>query len=204
MQEESTRISREDALENIGEVVNHVERAHRLLASLHETPPAQRWMIPFPMAVFGTLRAGFRNHHLMQLGRIADRKLAFLPHFRARQIDLVFHSGASAPFEVFFYEPADWQMMIEPVERLEGFAPTGPRTGSYHRTLAWLSLLSDDFRHPAYEPAMLEAERDLAIPAATWSEYDRVPCWIYSALAQNQRASERPDSPLIWDDVVYR
>lgn len=183
--------------------IDHIEHARLLLESLPGTPPVERWSMPFPMAVFGTLRAGFCNHHLMQLGRIAARRLAFLPHFRARQIDLVYHLGASAPFEIYFYEPTEWQMIIEPIERLEGFAPTGPRTGSYHRTLAWLSLLPDDFRHPAYELAMLEWERDLEIPPATWSEHPRVPCWIYSSLAQNQRAREQPESPLIWDEVVY-
>ena len=182
---------------------DYLDQARRLLASLDATPPAQRWQMPFPMAVFGTLRAGFRNHHLMQLGRIAARQLAFLPHFRACQIDLVFHAGASAPFEIYFYEPADWQAVIDPVERLEGFSPHGPRTGSYHRSLAWLSLLPDEFQHAAYAPAMLEAERDLELKPASWPQYDRVPCWIYSSIAQNERAREMPDSPIIWDGVVF-
>src|SRR5262245_24135553 len=111
---------------------DYLEQAHRLLALLPGTPAAQRWSIPFPMAVFGTLRAGFRNHHLMQLGRAASVKRAFLPHFRARQIDLVFSPNSSAPFEIYFYEPAEWEAVISPVDDLEGFVAQGNGTGSYH------------------------------------------------------------------------
>src|SRR5262249_27294325 len=137
--------------------------ARELLAKLATTPAAARWHLPFPMGVFGTLRAGFRNHHLMQLGDITERRPAFLPHFKARQIDLIFHPGASAPFEIFGYAPDQWPLMIDAVDRLEGFAPAGPSTGSYQRTLAWLTLLPPDFAHPAYAAELLDAERDLGL-----------------------------------------
>src|SRR5437899_1624417 len=103
--------------------VDYLEESRRLLEALAATPPAQRWQLPFPLAVFGTLRAGFRNHALMQLGRIIGKRLAFLPHFRARQIDLVCHPGGSAPFEIYFYAHEDWTAVIDPVDRLEGFVP---------------------------------------------------------------------------------
>lgn len=183
---------------------NHLEDARRLHERLAGTPPRERWELPFPLAVFGTLRAGFRNHALMQLGPVAACRRAFLPHFRARQIDLICHPRASAPFEVYCYDPAAWAAVIDPVDRLEGFAAPGSPAASYHRSLAWLYLLPAEFTHPMFGPDMLEGERDLGLDPASWPTYERLPCWIYSSVRQNTHALSRPDSPIIWDGIVYR
>jgi gamma-glutamylcyclotransferase (GGCT)/AIG2-like uncharacterized protein YtfP len=184
-------------------IPDHPEQARRRLASLALTPAERRWQLPFPLGVFGTLRAGFGNHHLLQPDRAAGRRRAFLPHFRARELGLHFHPGASAPFEIYFYQPADWRAVIGPVDQLEDFAPPGSETAEFHRTLAWLALLPDGFEHPAFT-VPLEEERDLHIAPSAWAEHERVPCWIYSNIRANRRAAALADAPIIWDNVVRR
>ena len=172
-----------------------------LPADWAESSPLQRWRQPLPLAVFGTLRAGQRNHHLMQATPIVATRRAFLPHFRAEGIELYFHADGSAPFEIFWYDPAGWEEVLGPVEALEEFQP-GIVTNGYHRSLAWLSLLPADFDHPAFA-CELELSRDLGLAPAAWAGFERVPCWIYSNLAQNRLAQQHGAAPLIWDGVVF-
>jgi hypothetical protein len=130
--------------------------------------------------------------------------LGFLPQFVACGIELVYRQGSSAPFEIYFYDPASWQNMIGPVDLLEDFCPGRDGRGNYQRSLAWLYLLPDDFHHAAYAADLYGIDRDLAIDSRSWGQFERLPCWIYSSVTQNRLAAAGPDSPLIWDDVVYR
>jgi len=166
-----------------------------------DTPPLLRWQLPLPLAVFGTLRAGQCNHHLLRSAPIRATYRAFLPHFRAEGIELYFHAHTCAPFEVYCYDAVGWEQVLGPVEALEEFRP-GEITTGYHRTLAWLHRLPADFDHPAFAVA-LEQPRDLALPPAFWRGCERSACWIYSSLAQNRLARAHGDGPLIWDGVVY-
>jgi hypothetical protein len=162
------------------------------------------WQLPFPMGVFGTLRAGCRNHALMQTRPVAKQQRGFLPHFAARAIGLHYRTGACAPFEIYGYSASDWQAMILPVDELEEFRPGMVDPDGYHRTLAWVYLLPEQFDDPIYDVALLPEERDLRIAARLWSTYERVPCWIYSGIAQNRAAAAQRESPIIWDGVTVR
>jgi len=184
--------------------VNHAapfEYAHSLLGQLELTPALERWSLPFPLAVYGTLRQGFRNHHLMQRGPITHHCRAFLPHFFARDIELFFRQESTCPFEIFVYEPAAWRAVMPPIEQLEEFIPGRIMEGGYHRTLAWLSVLPDDYQHPAFS-SELPAERDLRIETEQWQLYVRVPCWVYLSVPQNRLAAGVAESPIIWDGVT--
>ncbi|MBL8797872.1 MAG: hypothetical protein JNM56_28500, partial [Planctomycetia bacterium] len=172
-------------------------------AVFEHTPPAERWALPFPLAVFGTLRVGFRNHHLMMRAPVAHHARACLPHCYARDIELYFRAGSSAPFEIFVYEPDAWRAVMPNIEALEEFVPGRFQEGGYYRTLAWLHLLPADFTHPAFD-AELAAERDLRIEPAQWQQAERVPCWVYSSLEQNRRLRSVGDAPLIWDGMTER
>lgn len=177
--------------------------AHALLAQLAQTPPGERWALPFPLAVYGTLRQGFCNYHLMQRSPYFHHCRAFLPHFYARGIELFCRENATCPFEIFCYEPAGWAHLLPPIEELEEFQPGVVQEPGYHRTLAWLYLLPDDYLHPAYQ-CDLPVERDLRLERAQWPRHTRVPCWVYSSLPQNRLAAALDESPLIWDGVVKR
>jgi gamma-glutamylcyclotransferase (GGCT)/AIG2-like uncharacterized protein YtfP len=195
--------------------------ANGLLESLSED--AKSYHLPFPMAVFGTLRKGCGNHVLMGSGeesgwrsfrgdyRYATRLRAFLPHFAAQGIHVFFKEKSSCPFEVFTYDPESWHQMIPNVDALEGFSPgsKSSRAGwgeyGYNRTLAYLHILPEDFKHrlfPEKGRPDLQETRDLKIPPEQWGEYPRLPCWIYSSGRENAFVVNQIDNayPLIWYD----
>lgn len=157
----------------------------------------ERWHLPFPMGVFGTLRTGQWNNHRMHVGEVADTYKAFMPHFIARGLGISFNRDSSAPFEIFCYSPQQWKKMIGGVDLLEGFNPRRqPSEYGYYRTLAWLHVLPEDFEHRLFRKVRLDATRDLRIPPAEWGKYERVPCWIYSSLHENKLAAET--GTIIW------
>lgn len=169
---------------------------------------AERWKVPFPMGVFGTLREGQGNNHRMYRGKIARHQKAFLPNFIARSLSILFNKDSVAPFEVFFYpNQKEWNKMIPSVDSLEGFSPeyhdgdfidenteADARMG-YHRTLVWLHLLPEDYDHPIYHQD-LWGRRDLKIPSEEWNQYEKIPCWVYSSISQNVLA--KTTQTLIW------
>lgn len=174
-------------------------RARRLLSGFDAAAGAERWAVPFPLAVFGTLRAGLRNHGHMQRGRIQAQCRAFLPHFVARGLELYCRRSASAPFEVYFYDASDWHQVIAETDELEDFDPAQQPAAGYHRSLAWLRVLPAEFDARAYDPEWIDDERDLEIEPARWPEFAQVPCWVYSSLEQNRLVSGFRDTPIIWD-----
>lgn len=152
---------------------------------------------PFPMAVFGTLREGEGNNRLMRMnGTPSGIARAFLPNFVAVGISLQGQPGASAPFEIFHYEPEEWNKMISRVDGLEGFSFNGRHVADtwYLRTLAMLRILPDGDTTPF--PTLRQAtRRNLGIPQDQWENYQEIPCWIYS----NPQANETSGAyPVIW------
>jgi gamma-glutamylcyclotransferase (GGCT)/AIG2-like uncharacterized protein YtfP len=175
-----------------------------LLAKFSELTSLDRWHLPFPMGVFGTLRENQYNNHRMHRGDIALHRKAFMPHFIAHGLSINYSKDSSAPFEVFFYKPDQWSKMIPGVDSLEGFRPDNVddpwsvRYG-YFRTLAWLRLLPADFDHSLFEPKRLgdlPRSRNLNIPTDQWDNYERVPCWVYSSRHQNEAAAN--SGTVIW------
>ena len=184
-----------------------VLQAKALLLKFEKTK--DEWFMPFPMGVFGTLRKGWGNDPLMHRGKVAAWTRAFLPHFTASGLTIHCTEGGSAPFEIYFYNKAEWDKMIPSVDRLEGFHPQyldERRPGEwadygYHRTLVWLSLLPEEFaEHPPYMGRGRGSwgERNLEIGTATWKDYDRVPCWVYSNGKANREVKKLEGNPLIW------
>jgi hypothetical protein len=188
----------DNLVHELAAAANAADEQRRLSSWLAATAAEKVWRLPFPMGVFGTLRAGCRNHALMRAQPIAKQQRAFLPQFAAREIGLHFRPGASAPFEIYGYAADAWHALIPAVDELEEFRPGHIDPTVYHRTLAWLYLLPEPFDHPMYDLAMLPHERDLQIDVQG-SNYDRLPCWIYSGIEQNRLAATRADSPIIWD-----
>lgn len=197
-----------------------VESAKALLTKFEKASGAERWGLPFPMGVFGTLRMGCGNDRLMYCnGKYHDHQKAFLPHFYGEGLSISCEENACCPFEIYFYEPEEWDKMIPRVDSLEGCYPMAERAMSkgdygYYRTLAWLHILPDNFS-PLFNNCngkKVEVEergyrrggtelwnrRDLEIGKESWKEYDRVPCWIYSSLGQNKKAKKLDPSPIIW------
>lgn len=170
-----------------------------------------KWNVPFPMAVFGTLRAGWGNHYLMgtkdgERPRFKSHHKAFLPHFVATGLSIKYSPDSSAVCEVYTYDAENWARMIPNVDGLEGFRPGRERhySGGYHRTLMNLHILPDDFQSPFYENERgygrgWGSVRDLQIPKTEWGNYPKVPCWIYSSVYQNQECLIESDTPFIWD-----
>jgi hypothetical protein len=180
-----------------------IQEALDLLERSKELPTPDRWGLPFPMGVFGTLRKNQSNNRRMHAGRVGLHRKAFMPHFVAQGLSIKFNKDASAVFEVFFYTPDEWKLMIPGVDALEGFRPSDVsdkqdqwREFGYWRTLAWLHLLPEDYKHPLYEEDVWHNQRNLQIDPATWSQYPRIPCWVYSSISQN-RASKETDT-VIW------
>lgn len=178
--------------------------AIKLLAESRELSPELRWDLPFPMGVFGTLRKGRGNAYRMERGHIGGHFKAFMPHFIAHGLSITFKQGASAPFEIYAYTPENWKKMIPGVDALEGFSPAyATRNRQYHfgyyRTLAWLHVLPDAFSHNLFdEGRRLDATRDLELPVDEWSQYERVPCWVYSNIHGNAASREADVDTVIW------
>lgn len=190
-----------------------------LIADFKHRPFDERWTVPFPMGVFGTLRQGWGNHWLM--GRKKSKLVlpgepthcyeahykAFMPHFVAQGLSIHYSPGSSAVFEVFAYDPENWQKMIPRVDRLEGFLPEdahNKRSWGYHRTLTWMQILPADFTHDQFDTAnRWGGKRDLQIPVAEWKNYPKIPCWVYSSVAENVLSAEAKKSPVIWDGVTF-
>lgn len=155
--------------------------------------------IPFPMGVFGTLREGQYNHHLMRLGTFYKSQKAFMPNFVAEGLSLKAKAKATAPFEVYFYNREEWNKIIERVDALESFSPRmaglpGSDTwsyGGYYRTLSYLHILPDEYDLPTD----LWGERNLGIPENEWEKYERIPCWVYSNRKNNSICN---GYPIIW------
>jgi gamma-glutamylcyclotransferase (GGCT)/AIG2-like uncharacterized protein YtfP len=168
--------------------VDHFADAVKLL----QNSPERDFDLPFPMGVFGTLRKGCGNDYLMRRGEVSLHRKAFMPHFLARGLSISFNNGSSAPFEIYCYTQDNWNKMIKGVDALEGFSPNRIEYHSYgyFRTLAWLHLLPEDFSHKLYEGKWLGDSRDLKIPQEQWSQYDRVPCWVYSNKRGNEMANK--------------
>lgn len=172
-----------------------LQEANQILTNAHDLEPHKRWTLPFPMGVFGTLRESQCNNRRMHRGKVAAHFKAFMPHFVAHGLSISFKQGGCAPFEAFFYEQSEWDAMIPGVDSLEGFTPprnnedTG-RWWGYFRTLAWLHILPNDFDHELFSDVDLGMLRDLNLKEDTWSQYERVPCWVYSSKKQNEAAKD--------------
>jgi gamma-glutamylcyclotransferase (GGCT)/AIG2-like uncharacterized protein YtfP len=178
-----------------------IDDAVALLETGNKLPENERWSLPFPMGVFGTLRQGRGNNYLMHHSKVSGYARAFMPHFIASGLTIYHSPNASAPFEVFYYEGVDWGKMIPSVDSLEGFSPSSERDsrwGGYYRTLAWLHVLPKEFKHELYETVSLGTSRDLRIDSKTWTEYTRILCWVYSSRNQNKAAEDAKLSPVIW------
>ena len=173
------------------------------------TGNVNRWMVPFPMGVFGTLRKGWGNTRLMGFHNgpyeyISHHK-AFLPHFVAVGLAIHHEEGASAVFEVFTYDPENWTAMIPRVDSLEGFSPrlSHTRRSWYHRTLVSLRVLPDEFEHEEFcgrgSGGGWRDKRTLDIPMDDWDKYPVLPCWVYSSVEENTASKKSSDTPIIWD-----
>ena len=178
-----------------------IVEACRLLETSRDLQKSQRWYLPFPMGVFGTLREGQWNNGRMHNGKVEVHKMAFMPHFVAHGLSISFRKNSSAPFEIFFYRPEEWEKIIGSVDSLEGFSPRRALTHKYgyYRTLAWLNMLPNDFKHYLFSKSnnLLDGERDLKIPIKEWDKYERVPCWVYSSVFQNEKSTQF--DTIIWE-----
>ena len=187
-----------------------------LIGRFREEQGVKKWDVPFPMAVFGTLRQGWSNHHLM--GSKLSQRIqtdargvfylqhykAFLPHFTAVGLSLKYQEEATAPCEVFTYDPLNWRMMIPRVDGLEGFTPG--TSFFYHRTLVWMHILPKTYKHDFFNVGAhrdrYREERCLGIPVLDWMKYPRMPCWIYSSAVENEKSQDAKKTPIIWDGVA--
>lgn len=165
---------------------------------------AERFNVPFPIAVFGTLRhipENQGNGWLMHQREPIAHKRAFLPHFSSSGISLFFKEGAAGLFEAFFYTPEDWADVIPAVDRLESFRPTNPARSYYQRTLVEIMILPNDHSEESYQKSIRHwDDRDLRIPSAEW-DYPRIPAWVYSNHEANEQCLTQlspATSPILW------
>ncbi len=183
-----------------------ITEANKLLEAFQTAETKDRWEMPFPMGVFGTLRDGHGNNRLMHRAEIGLHVRGFMPHFIAHGLSISFRKNATAPFEAFFYRPEEWKKMIPSVDSLEGFSPTWAERQDYgyYRTLAYIHLLPASYEHNLFPPPdqrgwrSLGADRDLQIPPEQWGQYERVPCWVYSSKTSNKMAIEAGVDTVIW------
>lgn len=183
-----------------------------LMAKFNEaTDPLAKWDVPFPMAVFGTLRANQGNHPLMGLlvgqesqgevrnawGRpLSDARYGrvmktVLPNFAADGIHLVAWPGNCVFFEVYVYDTENFTKVLPRIDGLEGFRPGDADRSWYFRTLVNLRVLPDDFPTPERLGAVLDLPADIESLAI-------VPAWIYSSKQENERSLAVPGTPITW------
>lgn len=178
----------------------------RLQAFFTSPNDVSRFDWPFAMGVFGTLRQNCGNNRRMHAGKVTSVARAFLPHFKAEGLHVFYERDASAPFEVFEYEPAEWGRMIPGVDALESFCPIenfdNTNGNYYYRTLVKLRLLPDGFRHPLFPEGKpdLYSARNLGIAPDDWDGFDWVPAWVYSRVAHNRKVMEEfgDAAPILW------
>ena len=87
-----------------------------------------------PLFVFGTLRRGQSNHHLL-----AGRYLRVLParlfdFARTEPLMIARHSGAVVDGEIYFLRPATYEQTLRGCDALEGI-PAGGTDGPCYRRL---------------------------------------------------------------------
>jgi hypothetical protein len=189
------------------------ERVEEFLKS--KETMAEKYSWPFPMGVFGTLREHQGNNGRMRAGKISEHRVGFLRHFYASGLSVGFDRNSCAPFEVFYYDPAEWKKMIPGVDRLEGFSPESAREHDwgYYRTLVWVNLLPKGTVNKWFPEgrADLYERRDMAIDPKAWDDHEAVPCWVYSNMTTNRRLNETicepkeakskfNSNPLIWPE----
>lgn len=161
----------------------------------------------YPMAVFGTLRTGQWNNHLMHPAHATAIQPALLHGFEAVELKIysVHNASVAAPFEIFHYNADLWEShIIGPVDRLESFDPQrGPRFG-YVRTLAELRVC-DSVMVPALGEDELYGKRRVMVAPQELAKMPAVRCWIYSSIEQNEksRAMWGDDSPILWYQTQY-
>lgn len=177
-----------------------IEKSKEMYEGFSSLNIIDKYDVPFPMAVFGTLRqlpTGQGNSGLMFVREPIFHCKAFLPHFTPEGIWLNFSENSSGAFEIYFYEPKDFPAVIERVDCLEGFNSRIPhKHWGYCRTLMKVKILPDNFQHEIFDTGIKMRIRDLRIPKETWDSFDDVPAWVYSNTAANDQASEK-DS-LLW------
>ncbi len=198
-----------------------------LLKQHKEAKGLEKWNVPFPMGVFGTLRMNWGNTALMGMPKdtrkaedwgwddwghrardyeYESHHKAFLPHWNAQGLRIFHAPESSGVFEIFTYTPENWKKMIAGVDRLEGFRPHVEederdyrwRGYGYFRTLVWLHLLPDNYDNRYFSSRSYDSPRDLKIPADKWQDYPKVPCWVYASIRENEASQKLPDSPIIW------
>lgn len=191
-----------------------VDQSLDLLEEFKKAKNEDKWNIPFPMGVFGTLRKGCGNTVLMGKGKDNEEVFrcgdsidykykswakAFLPHFYAAGLSIYNKQSDSAVFEAFFYDKDNWDQMIRRVDRLEGFHPSRDYLSSmgYHRTLVWLHLLPEDCQYESFT-LYASRRRTLDIPEEEWDNYPKIPAWVYSNMRSNNQSLKKGDSPVIW------
>ena len=159
----------------------------------------EKLMLPFPMGVFGTLRMIPKdqgNNRLMLRMPIALHCRGFLPHFVAKGIDLYAEENASAPIEIFFYDPQEWRKMIPLVDQLEGVYQDKTYSG-YNRTLMFAKILPNDFAEEEFNLGIEWQERNLKIEPDKWEQFPSVPVWVYSNDSANADAVNFKNNPIL-------
>lgn len=190
-----------------------LDEANKLFESFEKATVDQRWHMPFPMGVFGTLRKNCGNDRLMYSNApYQSHHRAFLPHFYAQGLGIYCQKDCSGVFEVYTYKPEDWAKMIPRVDGLEGFRPGEPKYEyGYWRTLVYLHILPDDFGDDQYFNLTEKSDRNswrrfddkrtFNIKPEEWSKYPRVPCWVYSSIRHNREARKIDGHTIIWDST---
>lgn len=166
-----------------------IQQANKLYEEFGSKKDIEKYSMPFPIAVFGTLRklpGGHYNTKLMYTKEPSAHCKAFLPHFVPVGIWLNFEQDAAGTFEIYFYKPEDFEEVIKEVDRLEGFSPQNNPHG-YIRTLMKVRILPDDYQHKTFDEHINYGGRNLQIPPEEWDAYPSVPAWVYSNVTANEK-----------------